>query len=485
MAGNTSVEYVLSLKDLFTPKIKEATKDTNLLNASVGKTQSAFNSLGGSIKGALIGAGVAGFTMSVVNATAAAEGLRNQMNFASGSIEQGGKDFEFVRERAKYLGLDLQTTAQAFASLEGATRGTSIAGQQTRDIFEGVAEASTVMHLTTEQSSGALLALQQMMSKGKVSAEELNGQLGERIPGALGIASRAMNMTTADLMAMMQSGKLLSTEFLPKFANQLKKEFAGGVETARQSLQASLNNMSTAWFEFQVTLGELVYPAIVKVLHGLNSLLEFGGKIAKFVSDNALAFKVLAGAIAGAATAVLLYNTYIAATKVIMGVQFIAAIWGMAAALEGVTVAQWLLNTATAFFAGLSGVGLFAVAAAGAAALAVGIYAATSAQKSLNSEISKTTKPISTLDYNKNSMGAATGSVSPNISKQSKSTGGGTSTSSVEARQSTNFNITIDKLVEKLNVTTNNMKEGSAEIKSLITKALVEATNDFQLMSTK
>ena len=61
------------------------------------------------------------------------------------------------------------------------------------------------MHLSAYESEGAFKALEQMLSKGKVSAEELRGQLGERIPGAFQIAARAMGMTTSELDKFMSS----------------------------------------------------------------------------------------------------------------------------------------------------------------------------------------------------------------------------------------------------------------------------------------
>jgi tape measure domain-containing protein len=64
-----------------------------------------------------------------------------------------------------------------------------------------------------------------MASKGKVSAEELRGQLGERIPGALGIAARAMGMTQAQFNEMLDSGKIMAEDFLPKFSKRIKKHF--------------------------------------------------------------------------------------------------------------------------------------------------------------------------------------------------------------------------------------------------------------------
>jgi len=153
----------------------------------------------------------------------------------------------------------------------------------------------------------------------------------------------------------------------------------------------------------------------------------------------------------------------------------------LAASLEGVTVAQWLLNSATAFFAGLTGVGLFAVAAAGAAALAVGIYAAKSAQDSLNNSMA-------------GQAGAAAKALDPmkggKTQTQTTSSGtttakGGTSTNVVESRGVQNFNIDINKLVENINIQATTIKEGASQMKEAVAQALIEAVNDFQLMATK
>ena len=64
-------------------------------------------------------------------------------------------------------------------------------------------------------------------------------------------------------------------------------------------------------------------------------------------------------------------------------------------------------------------------------------------------------------------------------------TTGGTTTASVEAQKMQNFNIDIGNLIEKFTIQTTNMKESSAAIKDEVTKALISAVNDFQLMATK
>lgn len=56
--------------------------------------------------------------------------------------------------------------------------------KQQEQLFDAFAKASTVLHLSASDSQRALLALEQMFSKGKIQAQELRLQLGQAIPGA-------------------------------------------------------------------------------------------------------------------------------------------------------------------------------------------------------------------------------------------------------------------------------------------------------------
>lgn len=195
----------------------------------------------------------------------------------SGNIVAAGEDMAYLRAMAERLGLNLGQTSKDFVSLASAARGTSLEGDRTKDIFTAVAEASTVLHLSADETSGALLAIQQMMSKGSVQAEELRGQLGERLPGAFQIAARAMGVSTAELSKMLEQGQVLSEDFLPKFAAQLRREFAGAVEEASNSAQAALGRSETAWTDFvraivDSGLGEAAARELNQVASGLNTI---------------------------------------------------------------------------------------------------------------------------------------------------------------------------------------------------------------------
>src|SRR5690606_38381642 len=119
----------------------------------------------------------------------------------------------FLRRTADEMGQSFASISAAYARFSAASRGTAIEGEATRDVFLAITKASTVLGLSADQTSGALNAIQQMISKGTVQAEELRGQLGERLPGAFQIASRAMGVTTAELSKMLEQGQVISEDF--------------------------------------------------------------------------------------------------------------------------------------------------------------------------------------------------------------------------------------------------------------------------------
>ena len=226
------------------------------------RADDAMSRLANGIKGAFVGGSVAvglitlknqvmAATAAVVDAQVQLDRWRNGFTFGAGSAAAGAREFAFVREEVNRLGLDLGSTSQQYMKLVAASRGSALAGAQTREVFKSIAEASVVMGMNADQNERAFMAVTQMMSKGKVMAEELRGQLGEHLPGAFSIAARAMGVTEVELNKLMETGQVFSADFLPKFAAQLRKELAGSVEQSSLSMQANLNRLSTSWLNFK------------------------------------------------------------------------------------------------------------------------------------------------------------------------------------------------------------------------------------------
>ena len=491
------VEYILSLKDLLTKGISNANNEVNKLEKSIGHASGIAGKLGIAL-GAL-GAVFAG--SEILSSTAKIESLNNSITFISGSSSEAGKNFAFLKDTSDKLGTSLLSSSEGFKTIAGAARGTSLEGNATRDVFLGISEASARMGLSGEQSEGALMALGQMISKGKVQAEELRGQLGERIPGAFQIAARSMNMTTQQLDKFMSQGNLLATDFLPKFANQLHKEFGGAVPNSIQSMLNKFENLKTE-------LMSSLIPAVSAALTGIM-------KIVVFLKEHSLAVKTFAVFIGVLGAGILAYNGYIAITT------GLTELWA---------AAQMLLNGAMA----LNPVGLVIVAIA---ALSAGIYYAWQKSETFRGvllgiwEVMKMlgsvwlsfaeawvtmfTNPLKAIDKFKAAImgfknldisgafnkGMAAGKT-PVGSKQaagnssfgqnsaasaiagSKPTGAlGTNINGVSGGRPTHITINITKLVETFNMHAGGLRDSTIKIKEEVTKALLSAVNDSQIIA--
>ena len=111
---------------------------------------------------------------ALIDAEASAVKFKAAFTSISGA-ESVGRELEFVRGTARQLGLDLEATSNSYLKLAASSRGTTLEGQATRDIFTAVSKAATTLGLSSSEADGALLAVSQMMSKGTVQAEELRG----------------------------------------------------------------------------------------------------------------------------------------------------------------------------------------------------------------------------------------------------------------------------------------------------------------------
>ena len=234
------------------------------VTAKTRETENAATRLGGSFTALRAAASVAIGSVVVQSAAQAAtalyeasvqaERLRIMLDFSSarGSV----REIAYLRTITNELGLAFGSTATAYSQFQAAARGTALEGEKSRAVFESIAKASAVMGLSAEQSSGVLLALQQMISKGTVQAEELRGQLGERLPGAFQIAARAMGVTTAELGKMLEQGQVIAEDFLPKFAKALNESLGDSAEKAANRLDAATNRFSTAWERLKQNAGD-------------------------------------------------------------------------------------------------------------------------------------------------------------------------------------------------------------------------------------
>ncbi len=204
-------------------------------------------------------------------------------------------EVDFLKREATRLGVSFSVLANEYGKVAIAGREANFTSEETRKVFMSVAEAGRVTKLSQDQLSGVFLALTQMMSKGKVSSEELRRQLGDRLPGAFGLMAKALDMTEAQLTKAMEAGEVLANSTtLVKFADQLDKQYGGQLPAALRTFTTELGRMQNNLEQAALAVGEGgLIDALFRLTKAFNDLItsESGSKF--FLSIGSAAGKVL------------------------------------------------------------------------------------------------------------------------------------------------------------------------------------------------
>lgn len=185
-----------------------------------------------------------GFVVANIESDKLAKGLRA----VTGSSTAASLEMDYVRGVASRMGISVADAGNAYLSLAAAAKGTVLEGKASKDVFEAVSLAMGKLGKSSADAAGALLAIQQSISKDKISAEELTQQLGERLPGATKAFADSLGKTTAELMAMMANGEL-TTAMWEQFAAQLNKIYNDGQK---------IDGLTSAWGRFKNQIDALL-----------------------------------------------------------------------------------------------------------------------------------------------------------------------------------------------------------------------------------
>jgi len=247
-------EYEKSLKGTLDKTVKAHKVASKKIVKSNQMISNSIRTIGVSIAAYLTAESFFRFGKEVVQTGVRFEALQNAMHAVTGSSKAANTELTFISDTAHDLGLNIRALEDSFKTLAAASMKTKLEGEGARDVFYAVAEASTAMQLTATQSHAALYALQQMMSKGRVQTEELRRQLGEQLPGAFQMAAEAMGMTTLELNKMLELGRVVSEDFLPKFAKVLHERFAKAAIRNAELSRGAFNRLFNAIEQFKRAL---------------------------------------------------------------------------------------------------------------------------------------------------------------------------------------------------------------------------------------
>lgn len=281
----------------------EIRKTTGTLTMA-DKAASLFkNSLGQIAAGNIIADGV-GYLVNKVKELGAAfvstiadqQQMRRALNAVYKDTQLAASQFQFLRKVAMDSGVSIGSISDGFTKFAAAAKASGIPLKDMNDLFQSVTLAAGSLGLRGEDVTGMLEALQQMASKGTVSMEELRQQLGDRLPGALGLTAKGLGLTQAQLIKLVENGGLAARDLFPALAEALK-EMHGEV-TGLIPEYAKLKNVLTLTAE---NAGDSMWAAVLtKALQGLTIV---AGALARVLSDISAGIEVLAkgaGILAGA-----------------------------------------------------------------------------------------------------------------------------------------------------------------------------------------
>ena len=181
---------------------------------------------------------------------------------------------KFLREEAQRLGVDFLGLTGAFKNLSAAAGAAGFTGDQARTIFVAFSEAARSLGLNSDSLQHILVAVEQIISKGKVSAEELRRQMGNFLPGAFNIAATSIGKTTSELDAMLKTGSLVSKDFIIPFALEVQRTFAKGLPEALRTASASFNRFFNEVKDLANVFGSSVLGYLQPVLDFTTRILE-------------------------------------------------------------------------------------------------------------------------------------------------------------------------------------------------------------------
>jgi tape measure domain-containing protein len=222
----------------------------------------------------------------IFNAAKAQQQYNNSLKVVTESTGTYAKELLYVDQIQRTFGLDLQATRKGFTDLYASMAPTGFDSGSIEKLFTGISAASAALQLTPATMDRVIYAFAQMASKGQIMSEELKRQLGDALPGALGIFANAAGMSLQEFNKAMEAGEFTGNKFretIAKVTDELIDRFGSGAQEAGKSLQGLTNVIKG---DFVRTL-EALAPLVNSVAQA--TLIPLGNALKQFASATSIA----------------------------------------------------------------------------------------------------------------------------------------------------------------------------------------------------
>lgn len=248
--------------------LQKYTKAQDKINKNTQKMIGLNSTLAKGLRRLFVGAGAVMGVQGLVKTYRDIDLIRRSIE----GLTKSTQDWDYIQKEALRTGTGIEEVAKGYRNFYSAASMAGFDKMGIQDMYSDVLTASRAIGATQQQVGGALLALEQMLSKGRVSMEELRRQLGNALPGAFEIGAKAMGVTTEKFNEMVKKG-ISAAEFVPKFTKELLNTYKEAFPEAIKSLDFALVNLSSSWklFQYEIMNGS----AGQGLAETINSITEF------------------------------------------------------------------------------------------------------------------------------------------------------------------------------------------------------------------
>ena len=231
---------------------------------STGQLAFAGGAVGGPV-GAAVGAGL-GAAVDFVKFGAESASYASQiqkLQIALRGVTKNQGDFvkglDVISTTSRKLNVPIAASTKQFTTLSASVLGAGGTIEDAELVFTGVSNAIKATGGNAEDVQSAIRAMSQIFGKGKVSAEELQGQLGERLAGAVVKFAEANGSSLAKLQKDLRDGTVGLDQVI-KFADKLNVDFAKTAEEVANSSADAGQRLKTTMDRLKLAVGTILQP---------------------------------------------------------------------------------------------------------------------------------------------------------------------------------------------------------------------------------
>lgn len=237
----------------------------------------------GAFTGAAIGQAVDNLqvmTAGMVEQAVTIKKLQMGLATASNSFSDFAQATQEVEQIASRLLIPLDQAYRKFTQLRASTIALGYDTETTGKLFEGTAAAVLRAGGSMDDVDGAMRAVVQVFSKGKLTAEELRGQLAERLPGAVVEFAQSSGMSVQELDKAFEAGQTSIDDFVV-FLRQKAKDSENFTDEMAVSSEYAGARMAKAFEKLRINIGKSFQPMGAAIQDFATRSVDFLDKVIK------------------------------------------------------------------------------------------------------------------------------------------------------------------------------------------------------------